>query len=58
VRQVEVTWKLAFHASCVTCPQLIREDMKLGLQVTMGKWHSSNREDSLYSWFATCQAPI
>jgi len=57
MRQISATWKLAFQAFCTTCPHLIGEDMKLGLQLPMDTLHSPNGEDPLYSWLATCQSP-
>ena len=58
MRQVDVTWKLAFQASCDTCPHLVGEDMKLGLQAIINTWHSPNGDDPLHSWLATYHAPI
>jgi len=53
--EVGTTRELLLLASFVTCPPLIGEYLKLRLQATFATWHSSNGEDSLYSWLATCQ---
>jgi len=56
--QVSTTWELLLLTSFATCPPLIREYLKLGLQATFVTWHSPNGEDPLHSWLTTSQALI
>jgi len=46
--QVGATWELLLLASFATCPPLIGEYLKLGLQANFAIGHSPNGEDPLH----------